>query len=380
MSLFKYDQLVYEADLCGLKEERGKIELYIKNKRCIRIYGRRNFGKTSLVKNVIAKHWQDANPDKRLVIYVDFFPIKDEESLNILLTKSLNDALSRRKKIMEKFTSIVKNVTKLRPVFRPSSDGSSMELSLALDHGKPLGLADYFKLIKNLALDHEILLIFDEFQEIIRCPGVDARFRGELQELGEIPVITLGSKYHVLNEIFSKPRNPFHNWGLPVEFKPIPYEEYHRFIVVRWQTRHLSANADTTRHLQDLMHRIPEDINRLGDYIADHFTSMEITQAVIDQSLLNYLSDFKGIYESMAHRMAATEIKLLAGFIHMGGEVLHPTGKEFLKKVDLSKQGVAMMLIRLEDEGIIYRDGESYQIAEPLFYYFLKNRYFMDPV
>ena len=93
MSLFKYDQLVYEDDLCGLKDERDKIEHHIQNKRCIRIYGRRNFGKTSLVKNVIAKHWQNVNPDKRLVIYVDFFPIKDEESLNFLLTKSLNYAL-----------------------------------------------------------------------------------------------------------------------------------------------------------------------------------------------------------------------------------------------------------------------------------------------
>ena len=380
MSLFKYDQLVYEEDLCGLRDERDKIEHYIQNKRCIRIYGRRNFGKTSLVKNVIAKHWQDSNSDKRVVIYVDFFPMKDEESLNFLLTKSLNEALSRRKKIVEKFTSIVKNVTKLRPVFRPSSDGSSMELSLTLDHGKPLGLVEYFNLIKNLATTHEILLIFDEFQEIIRCPGLDARFRGELQELADIPVIIMGSKYHLLNEIFAKPRNPFHNWGLPVEFKPIAYEEYHSFIVARWQSRRLSAQADTTRYLQDLMHRIPEDINRLGDYIADHFSGIEITQAIVDQSLLNYLADFKGIYESMVHRMAATEMKLLAGFIHMRGEVIHPTGKEFLRKVDLSKQGVAMMLLRLEDEGIIYRDGESYQIAEPLFYYFLKNRYFLEPV
>ena len=72
-------------------------------------------------------------------------------------------------------------------------------------------------------------------------------------------------------------------------------------------------------------------------------------------------------------------MKLLAGFIHTEGEVVHPTGKDFLKKVDLSKQGVAMMLKRLEDDGIVYREGESYQIAEPLFYYYLKERYFIQP-
>ncbi len=92
MTVFKYDQLLSEEDICNLHQERKKIESYLNRNRCIRVFGRRNFGKSSLVKNVIAKHWYDKNPKKRLVLYVDFYPVKNEESANRLLTKCLNEA------------------------------------------------------------------------------------------------------------------------------------------------------------------------------------------------------------------------------------------------------------------------------------------------
>ncbi len=145
--------------------------------------------------------------------------------------------------------------------------------------------------------------------------------------------------------------------------------------MVRWRQKKIEADQDSSKYLQDLMNRIPEDINRLADYIADQYSSIKITIPLIEEALKNYFPDFKGIFEVMTRSRSASEMKLLVAVAKSNGLVSHPTGKDFLKTLDLSKQGVSTMLKRLENDGIMRRHEGGYQIAEPLFYYFLKERF-----
>ncbi len=98
--------------------------------------------------------------------------------------------------------SLIKTVGKIRPVLRPTSDASAMAISLTLERGSPPFFSESLALLKSLRKTYELLLIFDEFQEITRKPRLDARFRGELQELNETPVILTGSKQHLLQDFF----------------------------------------------------------------------------------------------------------------------------------------------------------------------------------
>jgi len=43
---------------------------------CVRLYGRRNFGKTSIVKNVIAPAWEALNSTNRVSVHVDLYAVQ----------------------------------------------------------------------------------------------------------------------------------------------------------------------------------------------------------------------------------------------------------------------------------------------------------------
>ena len=58
MGQFLYDALLEEKDICNLHEERERIFKGIERNEKMVIYGKRNTGKTSLIKNVIVPWFQ----------------------------------------------------------------------------------------------------------------------------------------------------------------------------------------------------------------------------------------------------------------------------------------------------------------------------------
>ncbi len=59
-----------------------------------------------------------------------------------------------------------------------------------------------------------IFLVLDEFQDIALIDEAEALFRNGLEHIhSQIPVVISGSKQHLLNHIFARPKAPFFNWG-----------------------------------------------------------------------------------------------------------------------------------------------------------------------
>ena len=99
-------------------------------------------------------------------------------------------------------------------------------------------LMDIFDVInKSIAPQMPVLIVLDEFQDIAFIPEAQGLFRQVLQELKEIPVVFLGSKKHILSDLFAKPRAPLANTGEDLEFLPIPYNEYHSYILERFKPK-----------------------------------------------------------------------------------------------------------------------------------------------
>lgn len=375
MSLFVYDRLLQEDEICALEKEKKLIQDHIKNKHCVRVFGRRNFGKTSLIKNVIAQKWEAQRPDSRLLIYADLYPAKTTTTFHDILTHSLNSALSGKGGFFDKLKSALSKLKSLRPTFQPTSDGTSFEVKLSLSDNKPLDLTSWMESVETLSADYELLIVFDEFQEIAKIEGLAENLRGHFQELSSFPIVLLGSKYHILNKMFANPQSPFHKWGFSVEFKPIPYQTYHSYIMQRYQQKDLRMDETTSIYLQDIMHRIPEDINRLCDYVATTYSDRSIDQAFIDHCLDGYLESYESIYSQMFYQLTKNESEIILAFTKFNGSVEEPTSKAFLKQVSLSKQGTKKIIDKLEDDGIIYRLDKKYIIAEPLFYQYLKRQF-----
>mgnify|MGYP001570022688 FL=1 len=379
--LFVYDRLLPEPEICNFKKEIALIWKQVSHGECIKIYGMRNFGKTSIIKNVIAPRWEKSHSQKRVVFYADLYSVETSDDLSSELTRAFNEALSTKKNLLSKATDWLGALKKIRPTWQPTSDGLG-EFSFRTDKNE--AVVDYTVVLQNIkALSEsgqfEFLVIFDEFQEIGKIPKAQARLRGVLQEMpNQTPIVILGSKHHLLRKIFEDPRAPFHSWGSTIELNYIPYEEYRFYLNERLQKVGKSIDEEPSRHLQDKLGRIPEAINRIADFIgSDEATQKEITPQLIDQKLSEYLELSQSNYSVLFSNFSQNERIILQTIARNNG-VEKILNKKFLAEVMISKSGVENLIKRLLDESALYRimdDSQTYRyvIADPIFGLYLRK-------
>ncbi|GEM_PF-922811 len=382
---FSYDKLINEADFCNSENEKKALFDYIQSGQNVKIFGPRNFGKTSLIKNIVSKKWESQNLDNRVVVYMDFYSIESMDQLSQELTFSFSKALAQKKSLFSKGFDILKSLKNIRPTWEPSLSGDSLgELSLKSEKNEPiLSPKVIFENMDLLQQQNrfEFLVILDEFQEIKKIQRAEAILRGVLQDLkSSIPVVILGSKQHILNDIFNKPRAPFYSWGNSIEIGFIEYEKYHEYIMERFKFKGVAISLDVSIYLQNKMNRIPESINRLCDYIlkVKQNQNKTIKKTDVDNILKDFISQSRSVYEEIYSRYNANARKVLIAFANFES-VKEVTGKEFLARLsDLSKTGVSAIFKKLLDDStlsyFINSVGEKeYSITDPFLKEFLKQ-------
>ena len=377
---FTYDGLLEENEICNLEKERETIWKHVQNGDCIKIFGKRNYGKTSLVKNVIAKRWTKSSED-HLVLYVDFYSVTSLDNISFEMSKAFNKVFSMKRNLLEKGVDWFKYLKNIKPIYDFSTDGSSMgQLSFKSSLDKKI--VDFDEVIENIGIlfkknRFKFLVVFDEFQEIAKVQQAEAKFRDALQNLPTtIPVIIMGSKFHILNEIFNKLKAPFHSWGVTVEFSEIDYQDYHEYIMERFEKVHINLSFEDSKYLQDLLSRNPEAINKFCDFIAICREGESFDKALINSSMMAYLENTSSIFSEMYASFSESEKKVLNALAikHCEKNIL---GVDFIESVGgVSKTGIKKIVERLLDHSVLTRtelSGElCYSITDPLLQLFIK--------
>lgn len=374
---FQYDTIIDEENICNLEREQELLFRGVENHEKLLVYGRRNTGKTSLVKNVVAAKWLDKNPGA-FHLYVDFYGVRTMSQLLARINSSFVEAFKRTFRTKAIFTQMLDIIKSLRPQVGFSSDGTPT-FSIALDHPESsANLHCIFEQINKLAISAiPVLVVFDEFQDIGRIDESEGILRDCLQNLSsDIPVIIMGSKKHLLSKIFAVPAAPFFNWGNAVEFGVISYEKYTKYMNERFENEEMSISQDNSVYLQNLMHRNPEQINRLCDRLLNtDMRHKEIEKDNINQALEDLVDSRHSVTEEYLANFNASEEKVLTEFAKLGGEVRHPMGKDFLRRANLSLGGVKKAITKMENESILYKEENIYLLADPLLkYHILKYR------
>lgn len=372
---FIYDSIVDGENICNLEKERKMLVKGVAANEKLLVYGRRNTGKTSLVKNVVAVSWLSADP-KGFYIYVDLYGVRTMEHILARLNSAFVDAFKKTFRTKTIFIQMLDVIKSIRPQVNFSSDGE-MTFGITLDRPESsTNFHNIFEQINNIASSgYPVLIVMDEFQDIGSIVEAEGILRDCLQNLNDtIPIIIMGSKKHLLSRIFAVPKAPLYNWGNAVEFGVIDYDVYTEYMNERFKQDGLSIDRETSKYLQDLMHRDPEQINRLCDRLLNMSTPKnEIKTADVDKILDELIEARRSVAEECLTYFNASEEKVLTEFSKLGGVVRHPMGKEFLKNTGLSLGGVKKTLTKLENEAIIYKEENAYFLADPMLKYHLLN-------
>lgn len=373
MKEFIFDRLLEKHELCNMEREIAFLEESIGKKQKVVVYGPRNFGKTSIIKNIIAKSFVK-NKKESFVFFCDLMEVKDIESITNRLLVSFERSFEKSFPIKELLETSKRFLTSLMPEISIDPITGTPSLSLTVIHKKnKISVQELFEQIRNMSDKIPALVILDEFQDIANIKEAQSIFRNAFQEITNIPIIISGSKKHLLANIFAKPQAPLAFSGIDLEIKPISYEKYHRYIVERFEQKKISVKAEITKHIQDLMLRIPESVNMLCHNISELFSNIEINNDDVIKALYDLLNKKESRYESYISNFSITEEKVLTQ-IAKNVSIKNPSSKEFMKQTDLTNRSTSKIIEKLTNSGVIEKtENGEYRLSDPLLMYFLRQ-------
>ena len=372
MKQFVFDRLVDADNICNLRREQRALRAAVEHGRRVVVYGPRNYGKTSVVRNVTIEEFRRARK-RHFVLFADLMGVRSMQSL----TRRLATGLQRSFAASFPAKGFMENVGRFLAALRPeiSLDPQTGNPSLSLrSRGREAGpgLEALWEHIARIAEEVDSLIVLDEFQDVALVPEAPAQLRACLEALGAVPVLLLGSKRHMLTDLFAAPGAPLSEWGSELEFKSIPYGEYHAYLEERFSPRRLTISPEVAARLQDDVQRVPEAINRLGAQLLESHEAAEIDYPKVRAALVALLENREGRYASYLTAFSGTDESVLTEIARRGG-VEHPQSKSFLAGVRLSSRTVALSVKRLCDRGVIERLPDHYRVADPLLGAYLRR-------
>lgn len=372
MKQFVFDRLVDADNICNLRREQRALRAAVEHGRRVVVYGPRNYGKTSVVRNVTIEEFRRARK-RHFVLFADLMGVRSMQSL----TRRLATGLQRSFAASFPAKGFMENVGRFLAALRPeiSLDPQTGNPSLSLhSRGRETGpgLEALWEHVARIAEEVDSLIVLDEFQDVALVPEAPAQLRACLEALGAVPVLLLGSKRNMLTDLFAAPGAPLSEWGSELEFKSIPYGEYHAYLEERFSPRRLTISPEVAARLQDDVQRVPEAINRLGAQLLESHEAAEIDYPKVRAALVALLENREGRYASYLTAFSGTDESVLTEIARRGG-VEHPQSKSFLAGVRLSSRTVALSVKRLCDRGVIERLPDHYRVADPLLGAYLRR-------
>ncbi len=372
MREFVFDRLVDRGNICDLEAERKLLQKLVNQKQNIVLYAQRNCGKTSLVRNVVVEDFRKQHK-KSFVLFVDLMGVRDLDSITSRLKHGLEHSLKESFPVKSVATSIGEFFTNLRAIVAVDAGTGipTITIESASSSKKKVTIADIFQTISRIGKKIPTLIVLDEFQDVSLVHEAESLFRNAFQQISSLPIIILGSKKHLLKNIFALPNSPLANFGKDVVINHIDYEKYHDYISERFALRKIKISKSDSRYLQDLMQRQPEAINLLCHEIYQNNKSVKVDQGMILKTVQQILDQRNKRFEVMVASFSAAEEKVAVGVAKEFG-VAQPQSKDFTAKVHLTARAVKANIDKLMNQGVLDFEEGKYYICDPLLGLYLR--------
>jgi uncharacterized protein len=234
---FRYGALALDEAFTDREAELRELKADVLNGQDLVIFGRRRFGKSSLVLTAA----QDLIAEKVLVAYCDLMTAPTKARFAEKLVKTIHeDIASPLFRIREKAIAVFRGLRVQPKITIDPDDGS---LSFGFDAA--YAPADIDATIeKLLALPGElgadrgrrVALVLDEFQEITAIdPTFPKLMRAVFQTQPEVAHVYLGSKRHLMRRIFNDENEPFWRSAKQMELGPIAADHFAAYVVERFE-------------------------------------------------------------------------------------------------------------------------------------------------
>jgi hypothetical protein len=364
---FKFGPLALDEAFTDRDRELAGLVADARNGQDVVVFAPRRYGKSSLV-------WRAAQKlveDKILVAQVDLMRTPTKDQLAAKLAKTIHEELlSRVGQAKEWFSDFAG--LRLKPIVTVNPSDGSVSFSFdarAADEDIDATLEGLFTMLGEVAADRgrRVFLVLDEFQEIIDIdPALIKVMRSVFQEQPDVAHLYLGSKRHMMRQIFNDENEPFWRSAKQMELDVISVDSFREYALARFRDTGKELTEEAAARALELTAGHPYATQQLLYFLweqtpAGGAADLDRMDAALDATLRSEHSHFSLIWD----RASGSQKRVLQALAQE--QPGRPLSAEYQRRHSLpgipTVQGA---LKALEREELVKRVGRGeYQIAEP---------------
>ena len=369
---FRYGGVVSGDYFYDREDELLRIKQTLAGGNNLTLYAPRRYGKSSLVKKVL----NDFSKEGFITVYLDLMSVYSPETFirNYagVIAESHGVSLEKTVKKIAKFISgIVPSIS------FDSSGMPTFSISWLEGNDREQTLADVINLPEKLAgTKKRWIIAFDEFQEVTKLNGenFEKLLRSCIQHHQNVSYLFLGSKTHLLQDMFNNKNRAFYNAATVMGIGKINEEKSIGYLTSRFGLYNIVITRETAEYLLEVAANIPYYIQ---------FTASEIWQTLmvenrkeinaddVDKATERILALNTDYYWELTNRQTAYRKKVLYALSCSATELF---AKHTSEKYGLgANSSTQKALESFMEDGIIERINGKYVFTDPFYKTFIKR-------
>jgi hypothetical protein len=362
---FHFGALALDESFTDRADERVELASDIRNGQDVVVVARRRLGKSSLAWSAA----QAVSSDGVLVAQVDLMTTPNKERLAAALADTIFEQIASTLERAKESALAPFRRLQVQPTVTIEEDGS---YSFSFGVGErpadiDATLERLFRLPGELAggRGRRAALVIDEFQQIVEIdPRLPNLMRAVFQQQPEVAHVYLGSKRHVMEQIFNDENEPFWRSAKTIELGPIDPVAFAPFIVERFHGTGKAIAPDTVADVLGHTDGHPYATQQLcyflwertepGGEASDDLLALALAD-VLRSEHTHFLLLWEGSTPNQKLVMEA-----------LSREPGHPFQAEYRRRHGLGPAtNVQRALKTLEQREVVLGDRGAYRIVEP---------------
>ena len=367
---FIYGGRVSGGAFCNREGEIRELLEDIRGRQHVILSSQRRFGKTSLVWKVL----EETQTEGIIPVYADLYPISTLGEFIEEYAKAIARTLSsyeKAKRLMRELFSRLHLSMGVDPAGNP-------QWSVGFDRSRE---AETFDEVVS-SLENYLrrkgkygVVVFDEFQQITETDGekTERRLRSAIQTHEHVSYLFVGSKRHLLHDLFSNPNRPFYRSGKIFPLEKIASGHLQKFVKKRFNGAGVDIDEKTLGLIVETTECHPYYTQYLCHVLYDIMEKRRIrtddVPRAIDLLLRRESTAYMNTWDLLTHRQRQVLVALSET-----GPGDSPFRPEMLRRFNISQPAVMIRAVKsLMDKDLVDRENGKYGIIDLFFKRWIKT-------
>jgi len=373
---FVYGKVVRGKYFADREAEIAELKNDIASSQNVIVFSPRRYGKTSLILEVLDR----VKDEGLLTCYIDLFKVTSQETFIAAYAREVARLQGGRIQTMLK--KIRDLLPRLVPKVVMKGEKVDLEVEFEFDPRADKGplFDDLFEAVATMSLQtgKKAVVVFDEFQEITGWDvkgQIERQMRTHFQMHESVSYIFMGSKRHLMQELFRNKNRPFYRFGRHFPLGKIPKDEFAEFIQRHFEEMGYQTDLDAIREILHVADDHPYYTQLLCHILWDRkrqekVIAKEDIYLAVQEVFMREAHAFHDIWDMLPLKSR----QLLVALAKEDSPQVRPFSSGFLQKHNLgSASSVQRAITRLLEEEVLEKTNGGYQFTDVFFKRWLRQ-------